>query len=133
MSRLLRRLEIELDDDVVVVVDWVADTLREDAGAVARFLEALEGAEPGVEIGDRMFDVEGGHRSPLLMVDCRDRTDNLPHSMRLMVFNVVGIMLAVIAYAFGAGGTIAAMIYLFVLFNGVLDRWAQPMIEAIKR
>ena len=44
--------------------------------------------------------------------------------MRLMVFNVVGIMLAVIAYAFGAGGTVAAMIYLFVLFNGVLDRWA---------
>ena len=53
--------------------------------------------------------------------------------MRLMVFNVVGIMLAIIAYAFGAGGTIAAMIYLFVLFNGVLDRWAQPMIEAIRR
>jgi hypothetical protein len=42
-------------------------------------------------------------------------------------------MLAIIAYAFGAGGTIAAMIYLFVLFNGVLDRWAQPMLQAIKR
>lgn len=53
--------------------------------------------------------------------------------MRLMVFNVVGIMLAMIAYAFGAGGTIASMIYLFVLFNGVLDRWAQPMLEALKR
>jgi hypothetical protein len=53
--------------------------------------------------------------------------------MRLMVFNVVGIMLAVIAYAFGAGGTLAAMLYLFVMFNGVLDRWATPMIEAIKR
>lgn len=53
--------------------------------------------------------------------------------MRLMVFSVVGLMLAIIAYAFGAGGTIAAMIYLFVLFNGVLDRWAQPMIESLKR
>jgi hypothetical protein len=53
--------------------------------------------------------------------------------MRLMVFNVVGIMLAVIAYSFGAGGTLAAIVYLFVLFNGVLDRWATPMIEAIKR
>lgn len=53
--------------------------------------------------------------------------------MRLMVFNVVGIMLAITAYAFGAGGTIAAMIYLFVLFNGILDRWAQPMIEGLKR
>ena len=53
--------------------------------------------------------------------------------MRLMIFNVVGIILAVIAYAFGAGGTLAAMIYLFVLFYGVLDRWAQPMVEALKR
>jgi len=53
--------------------------------------------------------------------------------MRFMIFNAVGIMLAVIAYAFGSGGTVAAMIYLFILFNAVLDRWAQPMIEAIKR
>ena len=53
--------------------------------------------------------------------------------MRLMIFNVVGIILAVIAYAFGAGGTLAAMVYLFVLFNGVLDRWARPMVEALKR
>jgi len=50
-----------------------------------------------------------------------------------MIFNVVGIILAVIGYAFGAGGTLAAMIYLFVLLNGVLDRWAQPMVEALKR
>ena len=53
--------------------------------------------------------------------------------MRLIVFNAVGIMLAVTAYAFGLGGTLAAMIYLFVLFNGVLDRWAQPMIQALRR
>jgi hypothetical protein len=53
--------------------------------------------------------------------------------MRLMVFNVIGIMLAMIAYAFGAGGTVAAMLYLLVLFTGVLDRWATPMIDALKR
>ncbi|MDQ3571312.1 MAG: hypothetical protein M3383_00445 [Actinomycetota bacterium] len=52
--------------------------------------------------------------------------------MRLMVFNAVGIALAVIAYAFSLGGTMAAMIYLFVLFNGVMDRWAQPIIERLK-
>ena len=52
--------------------------------------------------------------------------------MRLMIFNVVGIILAVIAYAFSLGGTIAAMIYLFVMFNGVLDRWAQPIIDRIR-
>jgi hypothetical protein len=53
--------------------------------------------------------------------------------MRLMIFNAVGIMLALIAYAFEAGGTLAAMVYLFVMFNGIMDRWAQPMIEALKR
>ncbi|HEY8466620.1 MAG TPA: hypothetical protein VIL04_07440 [Solirubrobacterales bacterium] len=49
--------------------------------------------------------------------------------MRLLVFNVVGILLAITAYAFSLGGTIAAIIYLFVLFNGVLDRWAQPIFN----
>ena len=59
------------------------------------------------------------------------RSDRLP-PMRLMIFNVVGIILAVIAYAFSLGGTIAALIYLFVIFNGVLDRWAQPILERIR-
>jgi hypothetical protein len=49
-----------------------------------------------------------------------------------MIFNVVGMMLAVLAYAFSLGGTIAALIYLFVIFNGVLDRWAQPMLERLR-
>lgn len=52
--------------------------------------------------------------------------------MRLLVFNAVAIMLAVLAYAFSLGGTIAAIIYLFVLFNGVLDRWAQPIFERLR-
>ena len=52
--------------------------------------------------------------------------------MRLMIFNVVGILLAVTAYAFSLGGTMAAMIYLFVLFNGVLDRWAQPILARLR-
>lgn len=49
-----------------------------------------------------------------------------------MIFNAAGMMLAVIAYAFSLGGTIAALIYLFVLFNGVLDRWAQPLFERLR-
>ena len=52
--------------------------------------------------------------------------------MRLMIFNAVGIILAVIAYAFSLGGTMAALIYLFVIFNGVLDRWAQPILDRIR-
>jgi type VI protein secretion system component VasF len=38
----------------------------------------------------------------------------------------------VIAYAFSLGGTVAALIFLFVLFNGVLDRWAQPLFERLR-
>jgi hypothetical protein len=52
--------------------------------------------------------------------------------MRLLVFTVVGLIAMVIAYAFSLGGTIAALIFLFVLVNGVLDRWAQPMLERLR-
>ena len=52
--------------------------------------------------------------------------------MRLLVFTVVGLMAMVIAYGFGLGGTVASMIFLFILFNGVLDRWAQPLLERLR-
>lgn len=52
--------------------------------------------------------------------------------MRLLVFTTVGLILMVIAYAFSLGGTIGALIFLFVLVNGVLDRWAQPMLERLR-
>jgi type VI protein secretion system component VasF len=52
--------------------------------------------------------------------------------MRLLVFTVVGLMAMVVAYGFGLGGTVAAMIFLFILFNGVLDRWAQPLLQRLR-
>jgi mannose/fructose/N-acetylgalactosamine-specific phosphotransferase system component IID len=52
--------------------------------------------------------------------------------MRLMIFAVIGLCLAVIAYAFSAGGTLAGIIFFFVLFNGVLDRWVQPMLQRLR-
>jgi hypothetical protein len=52
--------------------------------------------------------------------------------MRLLVFAVVGAIGLVIAYAFSLGGTIGALIFLFVLFNGILDRWAQPLFERLR-
>ena len=52
--------------------------------------------------------------------------------MRLLVFTVVALLLAVTAYAFSLGGTIATLIFLFVLFNGVLDRYAQPLLEKLR-
>ncbi len=52
--------------------------------------------------------------------------------MRLLVFTVIGLVLMLIAYAFSLGGTVAALIFLFVIFNGVLDRWAKPLLDWIR-
>ena len=52
--------------------------------------------------------------------------------MRLLVFTVVGLIAMIVAYAFSLGGTIAALIFLFILVNGVLDRWAQPLLERLR-
>lgn len=52
--------------------------------------------------------------------------------MRLLVFTVVGLIALVIAYAFSLGGTVGALIFLFILFNGVLDRWVQPLLQWIR-
>ncbi len=52
--------------------------------------------------------------------------------MRLLVFTVVGLILMIVAYAFSLGGTVAALIFLFILTNGVLDRWAQPLLERLR-
>ena len=52
--------------------------------------------------------------------------------MRLLVFFVVGLLLMTIAYAFSLGGTMAALILLFVLVNGILDRWAKPALDWLR-
>jgi len=52
--------------------------------------------------------------------------------VRLLVFTVVGLIALVIAYAFSLGGTVGALIFLFILFNGVLDRWVQPLLQWIR-
>jgi hypothetical protein len=52
--------------------------------------------------------------------------------VRLLVFSVVGMIALLIAYAFSLGGTVGALIFLFILFNGVLDRWAKPLLEWIR-
>ena len=52
--------------------------------------------------------------------------------MRLLVFTVVGLLAMVVAYAFSLGGTVAAIIFLFIVFNAVLDRWAKPLLDWIR-
>ncbi len=52
--------------------------------------------------------------------------------MRMLIFALVGAVLFMVGYAFGLGGTVSSLIFLFVLFNGALDRWAQPIIERLR-
>ena len=52
--------------------------------------------------------------------------------MRLLVFTVVGLLAMMVAYAFSLGGTIAALIFLFIVFNAILDRWAKPLLDWLR-
>ena len=52
--------------------------------------------------------------------------------MRLLVFFVVGLVAMMVAYAFSLGGTVAALIFLFIIFNAILDRWAKPLLDWIR-
>ena len=52
--------------------------------------------------------------------------------MRLLIFFVVAMVGLVVGYAFALGGAVSALIFLFILFNGVLDRWAQPILDRIR-
>jgi hypothetical protein len=52
--------------------------------------------------------------------------------MRLLVFTAVGLIALIVAYAFSLGGTVAALIFLFILVNGILDRWVQPLVERLR-
>lgn len=52
--------------------------------------------------------------------------------MRVLVFTVVGLVLMTIAYAFSLGGTVASLIFLFIIFNGILDRWLKPMLDWLR-
>ena len=60
--RLLAGREVEVDDDVAVVVDRLRDAFGGDAGLAARIGEPVVGGPPGGEVGDRVLDVQGGHR-----------------------------------------------------------------------
>jgi hypothetical protein len=52
--------------------------------------------------------------------------------MRLLVFAAVGFLAWIAAYAFALGGTIGVLIFLFILFNGILDRWIQPLLQRLR-
>jgi hypothetical protein len=47
--------------------------------------------------------------------------------VKLLVFAVVGMVAFLIAYAFGLGGAVSALIFLAILFTGALLRVAEPL------
>jgi hypothetical protein len=52
--------------------------------------------------------------------------------MQLLIFAVVGMVVMLIAYAFGLGGAVSSLIFLAILFTGALLRVAQPILERLK-
>lgn len=52
--------------------------------------------------------------------------------MRLIVFTTVALMAMIVTYALGLSGAVAAVVFLFVLVNGILDRWARPLIDLLR-
>ena len=52
--------------------------------------------------------------------------------MQLVAFAVAGMVAFLVAYAFGLGGAVSALIFLAILFAGVTLRVAAPMLERLK-
>jgi hypothetical protein len=52
--------------------------------------------------------------------------------MQLLVFTAVALAGLVAAYGFGLGGTLAFLIFLAVLFVGVLVRAIEPLMEHLR-
>lgn len=59
-------VEVEVDDDVAGIIDRLLDPLSQNSRLRATVREALEGAVPLVEVGDRVLDVQGRRHRGLL-------------------------------------------------------------------
>jgi hypothetical protein len=52
--------------------------------------------------------------------------------VQLLAFAVIGMVAFLIAYAFGLGGTVSALIFLAILFTGALLRVSEPLRERLR-
>jgi hypothetical protein len=52
--------------------------------------------------------------------------------VQLLVFTVLGLVAFLIAYAFGLGGTVSAIIFLAILSMGAAIRVAEPILERLR-
>jgi hypothetical protein len=52
--------------------------------------------------------------------------------VQLVVYTVVALSAMMVAYAFGLGGAVGFLIFLAILFVGVLMRVSAPLIERLR-
>ena len=52
--------------------------------------------------------------------------------MQLLVFTVIALVAFLVAYAFGLGGTVSALILLLILFIGATLRVAEPLLARLR-
>lgn len=52
--------------------------------------------------------------------------------MLLLVFMVIGMSAALVGFAFGLGGAVSSVIFLAILFTGVMVRWSEPLRERLR-
>ena len=52
--------------------------------------------------------------------------------MQLLVFTTIGLVAFLVAFAFGLGGAVSALIFLAILLVGVTLRVAEPIFERLR-
>ena len=52
--------------------------------------------------------------------------------MQLLVFTVIGMSAMLVAFAFGLGGAVSSLIFLAILFAGVLVKVTEPIRERLR-
>jgi hypothetical protein len=52
--------------------------------------------------------------------------------VQLLVFTVVALCALVTFYAFGLGGAVSTLIFLAILFVGIVIRVSQPLLERLR-
>jgi hypothetical protein len=58
-------------------------------------------------------------------------SDRFP-AVQLLVFTTVALSAMVAAYAFGWGGAVSFLLFLGILFVGILIRAAKPLMEQLR-
>jgi hypothetical protein len=51
----------------------------------------------------------------------------------LLVFTVIGVSAGLVGFAFGLGGAVSSVIFLAILFTGVMVRWSEPLRAGLRR